>query len=82
VDEVTRQRQRLELALRACRGQLATQGETIMTQAMLSIGNALIAQSATRGHGTAVAQKAIGLAIAGSGLALIVAHGLQFALPG
>jgi len=53
-----------------------------MTQAMLSIGNALVAQSAARGHGTAIAQKAIGLAIVGGGLALIVAHGLQFALPG
>jgi hypothetical protein len=51
-----------------------------MTQVMLTIGDALFAQSATRNHGIAFAQKAIGLAIVGSGLAVIVAHGLLFAL--
>jgi hypothetical protein len=51
-----------------------------MTQVMLSIGDALFAQPATRRNGIALAQKAIGLAIVGSGFAVIVAHGLQFAL--
>ena len=53
-----------------------------MTQVMSSINNAFVAQSATRAHGIALAQKAMGLAIFGSGLAVIVGQALQRALAG
>ncbi|WP_169708581.1 hypothetical protein [Trinickia terrae] len=53
-----------------------------MTQVMMNIGEALFAQSATRRSSISFAQKAVGLAIVGSGFAVIVAYGVHFAIGG
>ncbi len=50
-----------------------------MTQLMLTLGDALLAPSATRRNGIALVQKSIGFAIFGSGLAVIAGYALRSA---
>jgi hypothetical protein len=71
--------QRVRVSQGTRRAAARTQGETIMTQLMLTLGDALLAPSATRRNGIALVQKSIGFAIFGSGLAVIAGYALRSA---
>jgi hypothetical protein len=53
-----------------------------MIQMMLNIGGLGFAQHASSTHGAGLVRKMMGLAIAGSGFAVLTVHGLQRLLGG
>jgi hypothetical protein len=68
--------------LKSIRGRGRNQRSTIMIQMMLNIGGNDFAQSASSMHGAGLIRKMMGLAVVGSGFAVLTVHGVQRLLGG